>query len=150
MSSNAIRKAEVTDCRVIAELYRISSDGVSDYIWSQMALPGEDLLDIGEKRYARRGIAFSFENCMVVERQDKIAGMMVSFPMHVDPVQSEESDPVLAPYCLLEEDNSYYICGVALFPEYRNQGVGSELLRWVEKKAMKEGYYKLSLIFTRF
>jgi hypothetical protein len=40
------RSAQRSDCRLIASLYSISSDGVADYIWTKLAQPGEDILDV--------------------------------------------------------------------------------------------------------
>ena len=146
MSRENIRPAHKEDCAKIAALYSISSDGVADYIWTQLAEPGEDILDVGRRRYEREGTAFSYENCTVVERDGGIVGMLVAFPMHVDPSDEEESDPVLAPYSKLEEDNSYYICGTALFPEHRGRGIGSRLLALAEEHAREKGYGKMSLL----
>ncbi len=79
-----IRAARKSDCRRIAELYRISSGGVADYIWTKLAQPGEDVLDVGRRRYEREGTTFSYENCKIVELQSSIVGMLVAFPMEVD------------------------------------------------------------------
>ena len=145
--SVVIGPAKRTECRIIASLYSISSDGVADYIWTSLAEPGEDILDVGERRYAREEGAFSYRNCTVAVHDDQIIGMLVAFPMHVDKEgQSPETDPVLAPYSVLEEDNSYYICGVALFPPYRGRGIGSRFLRLAEDHARERQLPKLSLI----
>ena len=72
-------------------------------------------------------------------------GMLVAFPMHVDPTE-EETDPVLAPYSRLEVDNSYYICGMALFPQHRGTGMGTRLLALAEEHAREKGFDKISLI----
>jgi hypothetical protein len=48
-SKYTLRPARKSDCRRIAELYRISSDGVADYIWAKLAEPGEDVLDVGRR-----------------------------------------------------------------------------------------------------
>ena len=53
------RPARRTDARDIARLFQISSEGASDYIWSQLAASGEALLDVGERRYARDDVDFS-------------------------------------------------------------------------------------------
>ena len=140
-----IRAAVKEDARTIARLYQLSSDGVADYIWSKLATLHEELLDVGEKRYQREGFSFSYENCTVVEYRDAIIGMMVAFPMIVDPDYVEE-DPVLVPYNILEEDQSFYICGIALFPDYRGQGIGQQLLKLAEDKAINLSLKKLSLI----
>lgn len=128
-----------------ANLYRISSDSVADCIWTKLAEPGEDILDAGRKRYEREGSAFSYENCIVVEREGLIVGMLVAFPMYVDP-SAVEDDPVLAPYSKLEQEDSYYICGMAIFPKFREQGIGTRLLSLAEQHAAEKGFRKLSLI----
>lgn len=139
------RPATKADCAAIARLYSISSDGVADYVWTKLAAPGEDILDVGRRRYEREDTLFSYQNCTVVDVDGRVAGMLVAFPMHVDP-NYVESDPVLAPYGALEEDNSYYICGMALFPEYRGQGIGTGLLALAEQHAREKGFSRLSLI----
>ena len=141
----SLRPATKEDCRTIAKLYSIASDGVADYIWTQLAEPGEAPLDVGTRRYQREDTDFSYQNCTLVETQGHIAGMLVAFPIHVDPDYIEQ-DPVLTPYSKLEEDNSYYICGVALFPDYRSKGMGSLLMKRAEQDARQRGYTRLSLI----
>lgn len=146
MDDILFRSAKKEDCRDIARLYSISSDGVADYIWSQLAQPGEELLEVGRRRYEREDSVFSYKSCTIAEREGKVVGMLVAFPMHVDPDAPPESDPVLAPYSKLEEDNSYYICGVALLPECRGRGVGSQLLERAETEARRLGFSRQSLI----
>lgn len=140
-----IRPATRADCRDIASLYRIASDGVADYIWDKLAAPGEDLLDVGQRRYEREDSVFSFRNATIVEDNGRTIGMLVAFPMTSDPDYVEE-DPVLAPYSVLEEADSYYICAMAVIPECRGVGVGSRLLSLAEDKAREHALSKLSLI----
>ena len=146
MQDVIFRAARKTDCRMIAKLYSISSDGVADYIWTTLAGPGESILDVGQRRYEREGTPFSYENCTIVEVDGGIAGMLIAFPMHVDPNEPGTDDPVLAPYAKLEEDNSYYICGIAILLPFRGRGIGSALLQRAEKDAVSRGYDKTSLI----
>ena len=142
-----IRPAAKADCRPIARLYSISSDGVADYIWTQLAAPGEDIIDVGQRRYEREDSVFSYRNCTVAVHDDEILGMLVAFPMRVDKdAVSGDTDPVLAPYSVLEEDGSYYICGMAFFPPYRGHGLGTRFLELAEAQALEKGLPKLSLI----
>ena len=143
----SFRPATKADCRKIAALYSISSDGVADYIWTCLAAPGQEILDVGQQRYERDGTAFSYENCTIAEIDGKVAGMLVAFPMHVDADRSDDDiDPVLEPYADLEEDNSYYVCGIAFFAEFRGRGLGTRLMALAEDHARDKGFRKLSLI----
>jgi len=56
------------------------------------------------------------------------------------------NDNVFAPYMYLEEPHSWYICGVAAYPEYRGQGIGSHFMQQAEQQARENGFNKLSLI----
>ena len=141
----AIRPARKTESRRIAEFYRVSSDGVADYIWSKLAQPGEDILEVGRRRYEREGTPFSYQSCKMIEVGDAVVGMLVAFPMIVDPGY-QESDPVLYPYSVLEEDQSYYICGMAVDAQHRGKGVGTALLAEAERAGRALGFRKLSLI----
>jgi len=142
-----LRAATKTDCGTIAALYSISSDGVADYIWTTLAQPGEDILEVGRRRYEREDTDFSYRNCVVVEHEGEVIGMLVAFPMLVEGNTDDgDSDPVLAPYGRLECYNSYYICGMAVFPEYRGQGIGTRLLQLAEKNAHAMGFGTMSLI----
>ena len=140
-----LRPAQKRECRRIAELYRISSDGVADYIWTKLASPGEDLLEVGRRRYEREGTPFSYENCKLVECEGAVVGMLVAFPMEIDE-EYEETDPILAPYSALEESHSYYICGMAVAEEHRGRGIGAMLLHEAERTCRHLGLAKLSLI----
>ena len=143
------RRARVEDCAKIAALYGISSDGVADYIWRKLAGPGEDPLEVGERRYAREDSVFSYKNCVVAEHNGEVIGMLVAFPMESKPDQGEpegEEDPVLAPYGELERPGSYYVCGMALFPEHRGRGLGARMLGLAREEARRRGLAEMSLI----
>ena len=148
LGSELFRPARKEECRTIARLYSISSDGLSDYIWTSLAGPGEDILDVGERRYSNEDLLFSYKNCLVAEHEGEIIGMLVAFPMHLPdgPNAANEPDPVLAPYAKLEKDRCYYIMGVAVFPEYRGRGIGTRFLELAAGKALEYGLPQLSLI----
>jgi len=141
------RVAEKSDCPDIASLFSMASDGVADYVWTSQAETGESGLDVGIRRYMREDAVFSYRNCLMAALSEKIAGMMLAYPMHVDPDMDEnEIDPVLLPYARLEEDNSFYISAMAVFPEYRGKGIATEFLRLAEEAARGLGLDKTSLI----
>ena len=63
----ALRPARRDDAPAIAGLFLIASDGLARYIWSRIDMPGKTLEEIGAVRYAREGVAFSYQNCLVAE-----------------------------------------------------------------------------------
>jgi ribosomal protein S18 acetylase RimI-like enzyme len=146
MSTASIRPATIDDSHTIARLFLISSDGLAEYIWSRIANPGEDLADVGARRYARTDVPFSYQNCAVAEVDGQVAGMIHRFPMEESPDGEKEEDPVLRPYSELEEYGSLYISGIALFPEFRGRGIGTRLIEEAAGQAKRRGLGKLSLI----
>lgn len=157
------RAATVNDCPKIAQLFSIASDGVANYIWStlQADYPGLSLIEIGTKRFAKEQTDFSYQNCVVVECDCEVMGMMVSFPLKASEAESEYnfelvnhsesslSQPdVLAPYyrLKLKVPKSWYIGGIALFPDFRGQGIGTQLLDIARIQAQSQGFQKLSLL----
>lgn len=146
MSGITIRPAERNDSGDIARLFLISSDGLAEYIWSRLAEPGQPLEEIGRARYARDGVAFSYQNCHVAESDGRVVGMVHSFPMEGDEDAEPESDPVLKPYSELEDYGSLYISGLALFGPYRNKGLGTQLHDAAVNRARALRLPRLSLI----
>ena len=142
------RPARRTESRTIAELYRISSDGVADYVWSRLAEPGEDVLDVGARRYAREGTDFSYQNVTLAVVDGQIVGMMAAYVIEPRTASNSDADvdPVLLPYTTLEQINSVYISGMALFPAFRGRGIGTQLLDRAVAKANALGLSQLSLI----
>ena len=145
-----LRPATPDDCRRIAELFRVSSDGVADYIWSQLqpAHPGASLVEIGARRYQRENTAFSYQNCLVAEHRGEVIGMMHAFVIepHDGSAPAREVDPVLRPYAELEEPGSLYISSLAVVPRHRGQGLGRRFLAAARERARRLGCPSLSLI----
>ncbi len=141
-----IRQAVKEDSAEIAGLFLISSDGLAEYIWSRVAGPGETVIEAGARRYARQGIAFSYENCLIAEREGDTVGMAHSFGTEEDPDAEPESDPVLKPYGELEDYGSLYLSGMAVVEQYRNAGIGAALMEAVNGRARGLSLRRISLI----
>ena len=140
------RPARRDDAREIARFFQISSEGGADYIWSLIAQPGEDLLEVGAARYAREGVNFSYENCLIAEHQGRVIGMMHSYVMRHDPHAEPVTDPVLAPYADMEIPDTLYISSLALDDGWRNKGLGATFLQAAQARCEALGLKGLSLI----
>ncbi|MDP6574758.1 MAG: GNAT family N-acetyltransferase [Rhodospirillales bacterium] len=141
-----IRQAVKEDSAEIARLFLISSDGLAEYIWSKVGGPGETVIEAGARRYARQGVAFSYENCLIAEREGDTVGMAHGFGMEEDPDAEPESDPVLKPYSELEDYGSLYLSAMAVVEQYRNAGIGAALMEAVNRRARGLSLRRISLI----
>ncbi len=141
-----IRPAVRDDSPAIARLFLVASDGLAAYIWAGLAQPGETLESAGARRYAREGVAFSYENCLVAESEGTVVGMANSFPMEEDPDAQPVSDPVLRPYSELEDYGSLYLSGLAVVEGQRGAGVGTALMEAVNRRAGALSLPRISLI----
>ncbi|WP_455208663.1 GNAT family N-acetyltransferase [Kaarinaea lacus] len=148
-----IRQARIEDARDIANLIAISSDGVAVVEWQQEAeQAGSAALDIGERTYRNSSGNYSWRNCNIVEKAGQVCGMLLTFAMPDraprDTTQRPgiDSDNVFAPYMYLEEPNSWYICGVAVYPEHRGQGIGTMLMQIANEQARQHDFDKVSLV----
>jgi GNAT superfamily N-acetyltransferase len=145
-----LRPAVPDDCRRIAELFRIASDGVADYVWSELQAqyPGASLVEIGRRRYARENTAFSYQNCLVAEHEGAVIGMMHAFVIEPadEPAPARAIDPVLRPYAELEAPGSLYISALAVTERHRGRGIGRRFLAAARERARRLGCPSLSLI----
>lgn len=145
-----VRPARPDDCGEIARLFLIASDGLAEYIWSRIAPVGAPLLEVGRRRYAREGVDFSYQNCLVAEQDGRVVAMVHSYPMlpreETASGSGERLDPVLQPYAELEDPGSLYVAGLAVYPEHRGRSLGRRLLAEVRARAETFGLPRVSLI----
>lgn len=151
LAETLFRPAVRGDSRKIAELFRISSGGVADYVWSMQGYPDLSLIEIGAMRYAREETDFSFSKCVIAEFDGGIAGMLHGYPLppraaNDDSERIEELDPVLRPYAQLEVPESYHVSGLAVAAGCRDQGIGTMLLTIARDRARATGMRRLSLL----
>ena len=153
----AVRPARPEDCGDIAMLFLLSSDGLAEYIWSQAGPEGASPLETGRQRYAREGVDFSYQNCLVAEEDGQVIAMLHSFVMPPSNETGDEAaandndngepvDPVLQPYAELEDPGSLYISGVAVTPEHRGRGLGRKLMEQARARAEALDLPRVSLI----
>lgn len=161
LTETLFRPATLNDCYTIAQLFRVASDGVSEYVWSTLTAeyPGLTPIEIGATRYANPESLFSYKNCVLAEQDGNTIGMMLTFPIpqpeqpatelpledEASPLSAPSEPDVLAPYNL-EAPGTWYICALALFPEFRGQGIGTQFLKLAHQQAAERGFSELSLL----
>ena len=111
-----------------------------------------DPLSIGERTYQNPQGDYSYNNTTILEKNGEVAGMLLAFGMPEAAPRNPENRPfaddknVFAPYIYLEEPNSWYICGVAIYPQHRGHGLGTRLMELANEQAKKYGFSILSLV----
>jgi ribosomal protein S18 acetylase RimI-like enzyme len=142
-----IRPAVREDCRAIAGLFAMSSEGLAEHIWSAIAEPGETPIDAGARRCLRRGVPFSFENCFIADHTGIAIGLLHLFAAEkAASSPMEPVDPALQPFFELRDVRSLYISALIVDPQHRGYGLGTRLLDTAEQQACVLRLPRLSLI----
>lgn len=150
-SPAGFRDACKSDARALAQLIEIAGEGIPRYLWAQEAGPGGDPLDVGTARALRGEANFSYRNAVVADREGKVAGMLLAYPLPHPSAEDlaglDDLPALLRPLVDLEHQvpGSYYINALAVFPPYRSGGIGNAFLAIAEERARAAGCEALSL-----
>lgn len=145
-----IRSAREQDCRDIARLFLIGSEGLADFIWGQACQSGEAVIDVGARRCARKNVPFSFENCMLVETEGRAIALLHIYEMEPSAGPAvEEIEPVLRPFATLKDVGSLYLSALVVEAEYRGLGIGSRLLETANQHAAVHALPRLSVVVVQ-
>lgn len=146
-AATTIRPAVREDCRAIATLFAMGSEGLAEYLWSAIAEPGENPIDAGARRCLRTGVAFSFENCFIADRAGTAIGLLHLLSMdEAANGAAEPTGPALRPFLDLRDMGSLYISALIVEPGYRGCGLGTRLLDTAEQQARLLRLPRLSLV----
>ena len=151
-----IRPAIKADIPDLAKLLLMATDGIVASLYDGV-IPGLATHEIVERRLAREDTCDSYVNCWVAADTDscgaRVAGNLHAYPLDAvagdppDPLVPEARRAVLEPFEALyrQAAGSYYINVIAVYPDYRRQGLGGRLLNLAGKQARAGGFSQLSL-----
>src|SRR5215467_10467579 len=144
-----VRPARVEEADVLAELVDYAGEGLPSYLWSKMAPPGETAQDIGRKRAARETGSFSYRNATIIEHAGRAAGALIGYviPDVSEPIPSD-MPAMFVPLQELENlaPGTWYVNVLAVLPQARDLGLGTELLRIADENGRKLGKRSMSVI----
>lgn len=146
-----LRPATPDDAPRLATLLDLAGEGLPRWLWSRMAGPEEDPMDIGAQRAARESGGFSYRHAQVAcDAQGSAVSMLLGY--RLGPAEDEADilalPPQLQPLVRLEglAAASWYVNAVATLPEWQGRGLGRALLASAEQRARGDGCRELSLI----
>lgn len=132
MTKRVIRPATLRDATDLAAMVDMAGEGLPTYFWSQMVEAGQSPIEIGRMRAMREEGAFSYRNAQIAEVVGRIAGGLVSYAIAdaSDASEIAEMHEIARPLALLEAEvpGYWYVNVLAVYPEFRGQGIGRELL----------------------
>lgn len=150
-SQIGIRPAAPSDAADLAVLINYAGEGLPLYLWERMAEPGETAWDVGKRRALRDEGAFSFRNAVVAERAGEIVGSLVGYRIPDEPEVIDDSVPAMfIPLVELENlvPGTWYVNVLAVRPEFRGQGIGSQLLDIAGERAAETASVGQSIIVS--
>lgn len=143
------RQATIEDAAMLAELVNYAGEGMPLYLWGKMAGPGEDAWQIGRRRAAREEGSFSYRNAMVIEHEGACAGCLIGYRIADVPEPiAVDMPPMFVPLQELENlaPGTWYVNVLAVQPQYRGRGLGTQLLALADAVADRQGSRGLSVI----
>lgn len=147
-SKPLLRNASKSDAAALARLIDLAGEGIPSWLWARTANDQRVPLEIGIERAMRPQGGFSYTNALVAEADNRIQGMVLSYPITKAPTDDPDDLPApIAPFVELEKHSvgSWYVNALAVFPAAQNQGLGEALLLASEQQARQQGHTEMSI-----
>lgn len=144
------RPARLSDAAALAVLVDIAGEGGPNYMWRELAAPGQSALEVGRDRARREDGGFSYRNATLAEFGDEIAACLIGYPLDdpYDLTGLDEMPDFVRPLVRLEAEapGSWYVNVLATFPEFRGHGLGARLLEIAEARGSEAQAPAMSVI----
>ena len=146
------RRARPEDAAAMAELVNFAGENLPAYLWAKMAAPGQSAWEFGRLRAQREEGAFSYRNTVILAAKDgRVAGCLIGYPLPKRPEPIPADLPAMfVPLQELENlaPGSWYVNVLALYPEFRGRGFGTQLLAVADRIAADPRTEGLSIIVS--
>ena len=146
------REGKKEDSLRLAELDNIASGGAIEFLFHDL-IPDLTPVQIVASTLESDNYPHSYRSAIVAEHHETIIGMSFSFPGKYHKITDEMVN--FFPHDRIEHfrhffsapvRDSFFLDALCVEENYRNMGIGSELIELTKIKARKEGYHSLSLI----
>ena len=147
-----IAPAEKADAAGLAVLCDIAGHGLPSWLWYPVKVRDGyySVMEVGRERVLSDDHALSHRKMIAAKVDGELAGMLVDYPLAKPNSETDiaEVGPVIGPMLVLENyvTGSWYVNMLAVFRQFRGQGVGWQLLDESRKRADAAGCTELSII----
>jgi ribosomal protein S18 acetylase RimI-like enzyme len=145
------RPAHQSEVPDLVCLVDIAGRGITAWFWGTLREPGQSALEIGRQRIrTHTDYPMHYKNWTVAEVDGAVAGALVGRPIPV-PYERRDAGDLPKPFApVLELEalaaGSWFLNILALYPEYRGQGLGSAMLSKAEEIGNAMGASQISII----
>ena len=157
-----IRPALSLDTQMAAHLVHMSMGRLADFLFSSGGkIKANTVL---AKLVMQPRNRFSYQFADIAEVDGKTAGLLLSYPgwtmKHLEIPMGRQlvkifgavgffrflrkSIPLV--FCREAENDEYFINNIAVLPDFQGEGIGSQLMKHAEEKAIAERFQKCSLV----
>jgi ribosomal protein S18 acetylase RimI-like enzyme len=145
------RRAEQADASLLAELVNYAGEGLPHYLWGKLTQADETAWDVGRRRAAREDGSFSYRNAVMIEHLGECAGCLIGYEIPDVPEPIAADMPAMfKPLQELENlaPATWYVNVLAVVPQFRGKGLGTELLRLADETGRALGKRGMSVIVS--
>lgn len=151
----AFRNARENDCSDLAILSDAATRRLSSFLWTVSATVGQSPFEIGRSFIRTQADHFThYARWQIAELRGSTAGALncCLLPTVVSDSYLADSPEVVRTLNELKvvAGGTWYITAAAVFPEYRNLGIGEALLSKAEALAREQGIEDLTLMVGSF
>lgn len=148
---SSLRSATREDAPLLAELVNYAGEGLPMYLWAKLAEPGETASEVGRNRALRETGSFSYRNAKIVDYNGETAGCLIGYeiPDVAEPFAAD-MPAMFRPLQELENlaPGTWYVNVLAVLPQFRNKGLGGQLLHLAEETSRGLSKRGMSIIVS--
>lgn len=147
-----IAPAEKADAAGLAVLCDIAGHGLPSWLW----YPAKErdgyhsVMEVGRERVLSDDHALSHRKMIAAKVDGELAGMLVDYALAEPNSEADitNAGPVIGPLLVLENlvTGSWYVNMLAVFRQFRGQGIGRALLEQSDRRAKAAGWSDMSVI----
>jgi ribosomal protein S18 acetylase RimI-like enzyme len=133
-------------------LINIASDGVVEFLFHDL-VANMTSVQVVAHNLAEDHYPHSYKSALVAVDGKKVVGMALSFPSAYHKITDEmreffpnERLEHLNDFYAVDIPDSWFLDALAVDPVYRRQGIGLQLIKLTQERAINKGYKMISLI----
>jgi ribosomal protein S18 acetylase RimI-like enzyme len=147
-----LRSALPQDCADLAVISDMATRRLSSFVWGGAALTGQSSFEVGREAIRSNAAHFAHHPNWQVADCGGFAGAINGYVIPDDAPGPSQGPAFLLPLNQLKAvaRGTWYISALAVYPEFRGQGIGRALLDWAEGRARLLGQGQLTLMVGSF